>query len=963
MKRHLFLLSFFLICVNYTFSIHPTVRNFNRKTTKAGTQNWSIIQHQNNWMYFANNHGLLEFDGNRWSLYPIQNHTNVRALHYDVNTNRIYAGAFNEFGYYERDENGILNYHSLMDKIEKQEQSFNEIWGIHQINNTLYFQGGNEIFQYGEDKIRKFSFQSRINSSGVVHNMYLIAVTGDGVLMQNGNLFIPLPNSEIMKEVKVCAILPYQDNQILFVTDFNGIFVFNGERTIPMKTDIDNFMFENQVFCADIKDNKLAIGTVRNGVVVRDLENQSNTFSNIYSGLQNNTVLSTKFDSQNNLWLGLDKGIDYVQINSPVYDLFGNSQLYGAGYTSLVKDGFLYLGTNQGLYVTDYPVKNTPSGVNVTLLPKMQGQVWSLREIDGEIFCGTDHGAFIIKGKNVRKISGVPGTWGFRKLENHPGCILGSSYQGFFILKKSGGEHWEFSNFVAGFTDSGGMFEEDEDGSIWFSHWIKGISKLTLNEKLNAIEVIEPFDTSKGFYTDRNNILYRLNGQIIFSSDGGFFEYDRLNNNVKHATHVEEIFGYYPTSVGLNESADGKNIWMVTPWSVELAIIQNDGSYLFDRTSFAGLKNKLIPGFDQFNFINDHLLIVNTEDGFSWTDVNKRDTISEHIKVAVRDVYLTAERDSLVGGYFTHQVKIPEFKHKTNSLRFEFVASEYRDDISVTYSHFLENYDTDWSVFSTSNTKEYTRLPKGNYTFRVKAQSMLDNEIVEASYRFTILPPWYESGMAFVVYALIALAVLFVLFRFIQKKSEEGARKMQVKKEKEMQEQEERFMADAKQKEKEIVKLKNQKLQYELRHKSQELASSTMNLIRKNEILLEINQNLDKVAEEIKSTKDTSDLLKRLVKMQDDIKKNIERDDNWKKFEANFDMVYENYLKRLGEQFPVLTVSDKKLCAYLKMGLSSKDIAPLLNMSFRSVEMSRYRLRKKLDLNREVNLTEFLQNF
>ena len=103
--------------------------------------------------------------------------------------------------------------------------------------------------------------------------------------------------------------------------------------------------------------------------------------------------------------------------------------------------------------------------------------------------------------------------------------------------------------------------------------------------------------------------------------------------------------------------------------------------------------------------------------------------------------------------------------------------------------------------------------------------------------------------------------------------------------------------------------------------------------------------------------------MKHIERVQDDIRKNIERDDNWKKFETNFDIVYENYLKRLGTDYPALTVSDKKLCAYLKMGLSSKDIAPLLNMSFRSVEMSRYRLRKKLNLNRDVNLTEFLQNF
>lgn len=176
-------------------------------------------------------------------------------------------------------------------------------------------------------------------------------------------------------------------------------------------------------------------------------------------------------------------------------------------------------------------------------------------------------------------------------------------------------------------------------------------------------------------------------------------------------------------------------------------------------------------------------------------------------------------------------------------------------------------------------------------------------------------------------------------------------------------EQEQRFQADAKEKEKEIFTLKNQKLQYELRHKSQDLASSTMNLIRKNEVLLEINNNLEKIGVEITEKTDANYIVKRIRKMQEEIRKNIEHDNNWKKFQENFDLVYENYLKRLSEQFPVLTVSDKKLCAYLKMDLSSKDIAPLLNMSFRSVEMSRYRLRKKINLEREVNLTEFLQNF
>lgn len=69
------------------------------------------------------------------------------------------------------------------------------------------------------------------------------------------------------------------------------------------------------------------------------------------------------------------------------------------------------------------------------------------------------------------------------------------------------------------------------------------------------------------------------------------------------------------------------------------------------------------------------------------------------------------------------------------------------------------------------------------------------------------------------------------------------------------------------------------------------------------------------------------------------------------------------YLTRLADSFPELTLGDKKLCAYLKMGLSSKEIAPLMNLTFRSVEMTRYRLRKKLRLSRDQNLIDFLQKF
>jgi DNA-binding CsgD family transcriptional regulator len=240
---------------------------------------------------------------------------------------------------------------------------------------------------------------------------------------------------------------------------------------------------------------------------------------------------------------------------------------------------------------------------------------------------------------------------------------------------------------------------------------------------------------------------------------------------------------------------------------------------------------------------------------------------------------------------------------------------------------------------------------------------MLEIGTVSCTYKFSIAPAWYESNDAFGVYILLFILLIAGIIVFINQQSKQGALEMEKIKELEIQEQKKVFEAENMAKKKEIKELKNQQLQYELRHKAQELASSTMNLIRKNEILLEIADNIAKTTEDIKKNVDNNTVLSRLTKMERHIKQNIEQDKNWKKFEANFDLVYENYLKRLGESYPQLNVSDKKICAYIKMDLSSKDMAPLLNMSVRSIETNRYRIRQKLALDREVNLADYLQKF
>ena len=99
-----------------------------------------------------------------------------------------------------------------------------------------------------------------------------------------------------------------------------------------------------------------------------------------------------------------------------------------------------------------------------------------------------------------------------------------------------------------------------------------------------------------------------------------------------------------------------------------------------------------------------------------------------------------------------------------------------------------------------------------------------------------------------------------------------------------------------------------------------------------------------------------------LVTLNNSIDTNMQSDDLLKRFEEQFDLVHNNFMAKLSEKHPDLSINERKMCAFLKMNLSSKEIAPLLNLSVRGVETLRYRLRKKIYLEREENLLEYLND-
>ena len=157
-----------------------------------------------------------------------------------------------------------------------------------------------------------------------------------------------------------------------------------------------------------------------------------------------------------------------------------------------------------------------------------------------------------------------------------------------------------------------------------------------------------------------------------------------------------------------------------------------------------------------------------------------------------------------------------------------------------------------------------------------------------------------------------------------------------------------------------IDDLEKEKMRIELRSKSNELMQSRMNVVRKNEMLQEIKKTAMSISSGI-TEENLKSIRRKVIRLIGQIDNNIEHDDDLEAFQTSFDVVHQDFLSLLKKRYPMLTHKEEMLCIYIRMNLMSKEIAPLLNISLRGVEISRYRLRKKLQLDKGENLNDFLQ--
>lgn len=931
----------------------PYVQNYPKSVYLSGNQNWSITKDKQGIMYFGNAQGLLTYDGKYWQQYKMPNRQIVRSVLADP-SGIIYTGGFGELGYWSN-KNRKLSYTSLTKLVPQTNAVKDEIWKICSEGKKVIFQSFTTIYIYENNKIKVVKAENPFLFLHQVGKRFFVEVLSRGLFELIGDKLVPLKGSTPANSTDVLSILPYKNGSLLIGTSKDGLFTYDGNNFTPLNTPANAFLKVYQLNNGvKILNKYYAYGTILNGLIIIDEEGNIVQRINKSSGLQNNTVLSLYADEDQNLWAGLDNGIDRIELNSPLYFYFDKTGQFGTVYSSLIYNNTIYLGTNQGLFYSPWKSgQDLFSSFDFKLIPGSQGQVWDLSIIDGQLICGHNNGTFNVTGNKLEKISSTNGGWTIKKLDDGQNCLIQGTYNGLLIYKKDPKGIWRYHHKVAGFDEPSRYVERDAKGDIWVSHAYKGLYKLTLSPDLSKVISSWPYNEKNGLPDDYNINIFKIANKLVFSSDQGFFIYDEISNRFKNYEELNKGLKGFSTSNKIISAGPNK-YWFINRGKMGLVHFTQPGKLTIDSNRFSILDGRMVQYYENISKISNDIYLISVDDGFviyNGTDGHaetKKATLPSVLIRRIEDITDTYHTLSEIGSDGT-EMEIP---FSRNNIRISYSLPYYRQ-AKVKFQYYLEGYSKQWSDWSTASQKDFTNLSRGSYVFKVRAK--INDELVskETVFEFSILPPFYATNWAIAFYILCLIALLISSKRLYEKKLKKDQQSISKK----LQAEKEAYLKkEAEATERQIIKLQTEKLQVELAGKNRELANSAMSLVYKNELL-------QKLSQEILKLKDgngkplSEDQLRKIQKVIDE-GMNDERD--WNLFESSFNEAHESFFKKLKANHPDLVPNDLKLCAYLHMNMSSKEMASLLNISLRGVEIRRYRLRKKLEVPHDKNLVEFL---
>lgn len=773
MKFRLLLFSVVLSLGVYSQNSFPygkfKVKNLTQKDYGANAQNWDMIQNDDNFFYVANNGGILEFNGEYWTKIVMENSEHPRSFAKN-DSGRIYVGGRGEFGYIDYNEAGKTVYIKISEQVDSLD--FSDVWQVYSMGEHTYFVARQHVFIHYQDNIEVIDVPTdeRIKTSVSLNELLICTFEsegGDQSFVLRGTKFFPVQNS-----LNVAPVEIFEQGGKKFIIDDRGFFhefqqngnAYQFIKQTDRALSIGNGFKINDI---NIKNNIIVVGTAGNGVKIFDMRgNLVRTFME-KDGLENLEIRKVYFDQYNNIWICNDNGITFVETSDAITSFDKDFGITSTTEDILLQNKNIFLATHTDLY------QNVENGgqLNFAKRDVFGMEIYQMKEFvfsDGKkytIVIAND-GVYYLDDKQFKHVIAEIYAWDlFQSVKDPNRIYVGLDGDGIGSIYYQNGNF----TFEGYYPNTSGQVRSvvELNGEVYYCVKNDGVHKLdtTREQSLNVIPGLKSYPDSTSnykqftlglfqgkLYAGTSNGLYELeDGKLVPSklNEGGFDKEKLLIHRVINdkdeklwliAFHNSDSKNEY-SEIGYLEEKDGEFEWTSSPFRqltddiIHTVKQGSDGVYWFGG------------GSKVYAFNNKH-----------------QSNFDQAYKTYITQVYLNEDSTYY---YNTHYAAPADHlvSYSHNSIRFDFATTSFLGGLENQYSYYLEGFESEWGKWKTNSFAEYQRLSEGDYVFHVKALNYYGYESEEVTFSFTILPPWYRTIWAYIIYFLLFILLIYIIIR------------------------------------------------------------------------------------------------------------------------------------------------------------------------------------------------------
>jgi serine phosphatase RsbU (regulator of sigma subunit) len=752
----------------------PPIGNFSPRDYGDGQvpENYAICKDDRGFIYSANIGGLLQFDGHEWKLIEVESGVKINALAYSGN-NQIAYGGLNLMGIVEPNKKGELEYTSLVSLLPDSLKNF-EIITIQSLENKIFFQSKFVLFVYENKRIKPVFPEVSFFRTYSCNNRVFVRDRQIGLKEWKNGKFEIFASDTISKNWGYFGMVDYSSTHFLLAEHELG-FYFMNKKSGKIEI-VGSFFFDDfspKVYDLKKLDHDLyAIATGNHGVVIldKDLELKARISRN--DGLKSSLVNQLTIDNSGNIWAATSAGISFIDIHSPLH-FYGEISGLPGNIESIQRIGsHFYAGSSDGLFIL-------PEFFNDNYTPwrKVEGinsLVNSLDVNERDILVATGNGLFFgtlqsftkISQDNYHTVKYIPGLNQIVALTPDKLEIYNNDYKK--IKEFPLGIHVQRSHSVSFDTS---VINRTR---IWMGLGNQGVLRLDVNNSGEYQFIL--FNQNDGLMP---GIVKPFNfiGKTIFLTENGFQHFiseEEISGNLSEEEKADPLInrGYFDAFKIPGKDINGKISAMYLD-NGRIYLILNDHLCYFDEK---GKKHQKEFSTLSLGRLNDLIcfknqLWISASEGAAEFNPFHFKKLDHPFKIYFRKI---SGKNGFIymNEFFSSENKtskiqnsIPEINYSDNSLVFVFSTDYFDHTKKMEYAFKLEGQEMDWSKWSKENKISFNNLSEGDYELRVKARNIYGVESNIAVFKFTVLPPWYRTWWAYVLYFVLAVLIILITIR------------------------------------------------------------------------------------------------------------------------------------------------------------------------------------------------------